>query len=261
MGKLFRRIHLIIYPMNWIIVDIFHMILIILPVPNNMIIKRFLPNGHSRLFGYGSLKLFNHPIQCRGDLWSPVFTWGNDNHHMQMIWHNYIPRQRYGIIRFIPSFQFVQNDLSGSRQRQIMRANTVRPYMTPCKHLRVKITVPKYILLFIRAYRNKICRRGTVIIIFQANPFSLIHFIRYHHPPLPHHYNTISAEKQHLCRYSIDHIFSLFSFTARMICGRYKTTRYTARITTAKYIYQYAQGMIFQKMSNTGLPGDSMENI
>ncbi len=29
-----------------------------------------------------------------------------------------------------------------------------------------------------------------------------------------------------------------FSFTARMICGKYSTTRYTARITTARYIYQ-----------------------
>ena len=29
-----------------------------------------------------------------------------------------------------------------------------------------------------------------------------------------------------------------FAFTARMIWGRYSTTKYTARITTARYMYQ-----------------------
>ena len=39
--------------------------------------------------------------------------------------------------------------------------------------------------------------------------------------------------------FRLDHLEIFLSFTVLIICGKYITTRYTTRIPTAPYIYQY----------------------
>ena len=52
--------------------DVPQMPFIIRVIPNNMIVKRFLPNTYPNLSGHNALQLLYNPCHRRGDQWSPV---------------------------------------------------------------------------------------------------------------------------------------------------------------------------------------------
>ena len=66
------------------------MFFVILSVSDHVIVKRFLPNTDSCLFGNNPFQLFYNPGHCRGDQWSPVFIGTNSYQKVNMIRHDHI---------------------------------------------------------------------------------------------------------------------------------------------------------------------------
>ena len=81
-----------------IIFDVLPDFVIILLIPNPVVIKGLLPNGFPYLLGNQTLKLLYYTGDRRGELCLPVLVGIDPNDHVNMVGHNTIFVNRYGIV-------------------------------------------------------------------------------------------------------------------------------------------------------------------